>query len=174
MLATLQCAAILPKQFKCQASGSAAKRLPHWVQLYRHQAGWAAECTQSIENRRWFDTPSWRLDSARSSSGNVTGVAQWSQEQDFNLASLLPCRKNEKVNGWNGGEGQSARRWSFWQAERDLWCGPSYSLGWDKSGSVAPLRLVGCLIETPARSWAYFYSTFLLPFSPFCCTDLSL
>lgn len=66
----------------------------------------------------------------------------------------------------DGGGGESARHWSFWQAVRDLWCGPSFSLGWDKPGSVAPLRLVGCLIETPAPSWAYFYSTFLLPYFP--------
>lgn len=45
-----------------------------------------------------------------------------------------------------------------------MWCGPSFSLGWDKPGSVAPLRLVGCLIETPAPSWAYFYSISPLSF----------
>lgn len=100
MLATLQCAAILPKQFKCQASGSVIKRLPHWVQLYRHQAGWAAECTQSIENRRWFDTPSLRVDSARSSSGNFTGVAQSSQELTWPL-----CYRVGRMRKWTGGMG---------------------------------------------------------------------
>lgn len=33
-------------------------------------------------------------------------------------------------------------------------------LGWEKPGSVAPLRLVGCLIRTPAPPWTYFYSIF--------------
>lgn len=43
-------------------------------------------------------------------------------------------------------------------------CGaaPPFWLGRDKPGSVAPLRLVGCLISTPAPSWAYFYSIFSL------------
>lgn len=53
----------------------------------------------------------------------------------------------------------SAWCWSL-GSQRDLRCGPSFTLGWDKPGSVAPLRLVGCLIETPAPSWAYFYSIF--------------
>lgn len=60
-------------------------------------------------------------------------------------------------------ERESAWRWSL-GSQKDLWCGPSFLLGWDKPGSVAPLRLVGCLIETPAPSWAYFYSIFSLSF----------
>lgn len=33
---------------------------------------------------------------------------------------------------------------------KGVWCGPSFTLCWEKPGSVAPLRLVGCLIRTPA------------------------
>lgn len=46
------------------------------------------------------------------------------------------------------------------QSERCVLWPLLFSLGWDKPGSVAPLRLVGCLIKTPAPSWAYFYSIF--------------
>lgn len=49
-----------------------------------------------------------------------------------------------------------------WQSQRSVVRPLLFSLGWDKPGSVAPLRLVGCLIETPAPSWAYFYSIFSL------------
>lgn len=69
-------------------------------------------------------------------------------------------------------ERESAWRWSL-GSQKNLWCGPSFSLGWDKPGSVAPLRLVGCLIETPAPSWAYFYSIFSLSFFLLPCSDLS-
>lgn len=51
-----------------------------------------------------------------------------------------------------------------------VWCGPSFTLHWEKPGSVAPLRLVGCLIRTPALPGTYFYSFFSLYFF---CRDLS-
>lgn len=35
-------------------------------------------------------------------------------------------------------------------------------LGWEKPESVAPLRLVGCLIRTPTPPWTYFYSFFYI------------
>lgn len=69
-------------------------------------------------------------------------------------------------------ERESAWRWGL-GSEKDLWCGPSFSLAWDKPWSVAPLRLVGCLIETPAPSWAYFYSIFSLAFFFLPYSDLS-
>ncbi|TNN75086.1 hypothetical protein EYF80_014659 [Liparis tanakae] len=46
-------------------------------------------------------------------------------------------------------EGESAWRWSL-GSQKDLWCGPSFSLDGDKPGSVAPLRgTTGCENRRP-------------------------
>lgn len=68
--------------------------------------------------------------------------------------SLHSKRKREKKPGWS---------WSL-GSWKGVWCGPSFMLGWEKPGSVAPLRLVGCLIRTPAPPWTYFYSFFFYIF----------
>lgn len=99
-------------------------------------------------------TPGSSLLSVRGCAVILSGKQRFVAFQSLRCFGPSTARQKERESAW---------RWSL-GSQKDLWCGPSFSLDWDKPGSVAPLRLVGCLIETPAPSWAYFYSIFSLPF----------
>lgn len=155
MLPALQHAVILPVQFKCQASVSVAtsSHTESVTPLYQHN-----HPGRPTHRNSWLElvpAPSLKGE-GRGESGESCFVASNIDEGP----PPLPTTTREEES--RPGAGALAAR---------KICGvaPPFSLGWDKPGSVAPLRLVGCLIETPAPSWAYFYSAyFFLPY-----TDLS-
>lgn len=144
-----------------------SKRLPHWVNFSK-------PTEPSRQSHTWYKnpcrsdvTPGWELFTAPSLKRE--GLA-WSSREGSR--ALLPYSSMPGPSTTRQRERESAWRWGL-GSEKDLWCGPSFSLGWDKPWSVAPLRLVGCLIETPAPSWAYFYSIFSLAFFFLPYSDLS-
>lgn len=135
-----------------------SNQLPHWVSNLakptkpsQQSHTWRKTCNSDL-------TPGWKLVAAPSLK--CEGMPCHSETGKCFVASVLHAWP---PHNQTRSERESAWRWSL-GSQKDLWCGPSFSLGWDKPGSVAPLRLVGCLIETPAPSWAYFYSIFSLSF----------
>lgn len=156
MWPTMQHVIISPGQFKCHASVSVATSSHTVSVILLNQQSHPSSHT----HRRKPAGLIWHL------AGSLSLLLHWGvrgypliqrAKQHFvafqSLGCLAPPRPDRKR--------ESAWRWSL-GSQKDLWCGPSFLLGWDKPGSVAPLRLVGCLIETPAPSWAYFYSIFSL------------
>lgn len=155
MWLTQQHAVTMPSQFKCQTSDPAATGShTEPVTLLNQQ--------KRPSSRRRSKDPAglkWHLGGCSSPSSETWGIALSPRsgsnvQLPFKVLGLAPPRPDRQSQP---GGGALAVRMS---------CGvaPPFSLGRDKPGSVAPLRLVGCLIETPAPSWAYFYSIFLLFF----------